>query len=96
MNIKNVEKSSATPLLLSTCHSGTSFATQAIIPSTQQFIVFYAYPATISFLSSLDPKTPGSGSSFHAPSPSGPETQDVAVYSADEDAICCVPPLPCD
>ncbi|HHO6716022.1 TPA: hypothetical protein ACRVQG_005144, partial [Klebsiella variicola] len=27
---------------------------------------------------------------------SGPETQDVAVFPADNDAICCVPPLPRD
>jgi hypothetical protein len=25
-----------------------------------------------------------------------PETQDVAVFLADDDAICCVPPLPRD
>ena len=68
----------------------------AIIPSTQQFIVFYAYPATISFLSSLDPKTLSSGSDSAPPARSGPETQDVAVFLADDDAICCVPPLPRD
>ncbi|HHC2057110.1 TPA: hypothetical protein ACYFET_005851, partial [Klebsiella pneumoniae] len=27
---------------------------------------------------------------------SGPETQDVAVLPAEDDAICCVPPLPRD
>ncbi|HHG2908673.1 TPA: hypothetical protein ACPVKS_004779, partial [Escherichia coli] len=30
------------------------------------------------------------------PARSGPKTQDVAVLSADFDAICCVPPLPRD
>jgi hypothetical protein len=52
MNIKNVEKSSATPLLLYTFHSGTSFATQAIIQASQQSSTFCVLDATISlFLS---------------------------------------------
>ncbi|HBW1631599.1 TPA: hypothetical protein N3I44_005682, partial [Klebsiella quasipneumoniae] len=33
---------------------------------------------------------------FRPPGRSGPETQDVAVFPADSDAICCVPPLPRD
>lgn len=43
-----------------------------------------------------DPKTLSSGSAFRPPVRSGPETQDVAVFPADDDAICCVPPLPRD
>ncbi|HDU5626407.1 TPA: hypothetical protein RFV44_005186, partial [Klebsiella pneumoniae subsp. pneumoniae] len=37
-----------------------------------------------------------SGSASAPPARSGPATQDVAVLSADCDAICCVPPLPRD
>ncbi|HDT0314026.1 TPA: hypothetical protein RK442_004260, partial [Escherichia coli] len=36
------------------------------------------------------------GSPSDPPARSGPATQDVAVLSADCDAICCVPPLPRD
>jgi hypothetical protein len=43
-----------------------------------------------------DPKTGSSGSASAPPARSGPETQDVAVFPADDDAICCVPPLPRD
>ncbi len=43
-----------------------------------------------------DPKKGSSGSAFRPPARSGPETQDVAVFLADSDAICCVPPLPRD
>ncbi len=43
-----------------------------------------------------DPISGGSGSLRTPPARSGPETQDVAVLPADDDAICCVPPLPRD
>ena len=43
-----------------------------------------------------DPKKGSSGSAGTAPARSGPETQDVAVLPAEDDAICCVPPLPRD
>ena len=43
-----------------------------------------------------DPKKGSSGSAGTAPARSGPETQDVAVFLADDDARCCVPPLPRD
>lgn len=43
-----------------------------------------------------DPKKGSSGSAATAPAPASPATQDVAVSSADDDAICCVPPLPRD
>ena len=53
-----------------------------------------ATPAPSHF--SGDPKTLSSGSAFRPPARSGPATQDVAVFSAGCDAICCVPPLPRD
>ena len=43
-----------------------------------------------------DPVSGGYGSAGTAPARSGPATQDVAVFLADIDAICCVPPLPRD
>lgn len=43
-----------------------------------------------------DPKKGSSGSASAPPARSGPETQDVAVFPAGRDAICCVPPLPRD
>lgn len=43
-----------------------------------------------------DPEIGFSGSSFLPPARSGQETQDVAVFTAESDAICCVPPLPRD
>ena len=43
-----------------------------------------------------DPISGGSGSAFRPPARSGTITQYVAVYSATDDAICCVPPLPRD
>ncbi len=43
-----------------------------------------------------DPISGCSGSAFRPPPLSGPETQDVAVFSSDDDARCCVPPLPRD
>ncbi|MDI4505321.1 hypothetical protein E7V62_22715 [Escherichia coli] len=56
----------------------------------------YAVHILLSHFSTADPKTPSSGSSFPSPGLSGPLTQDVAVYSAADDAICCVIPLPRD
>ena len=52
-------------------------------------------PALLSSFCS-DPKKGSSGSASSPPARSGPATQDVAVFSADIDAICCVPPLPRD
>lgn len=49
-----------------------------------------------SFFFTGDPKTGSSGSSSDAPVRCGPITQDVAVFSVENDAICCVPPLPRD
>ncbi|HHX4096466.1 TPA: hypothetical protein ACU91E_005580, partial [Klebsiella pneumoniae] len=37
-----------------------------------------------------------SGSASAPPGRSGPETQDVAVFPAVSDHICCAPPLPRD
>ncbi|MBL2573370.1 hypothetical protein ELJ43_26485 [Klebsiella pneumoniae] len=73
-----------------------NFAPQAIIPSSQQSAVFSDSPAIILVLSTADPKTHCSGSAGTAPARSGPATQDVAVFPAEDDAICCVPPLPRD
>ncbi|HBZ5596722.1 TPA: hypothetical protein MFM33_005536 [Klebsiella pneumoniae] len=60
--------------------------------------VAYGYAAHILFshFSTADPKKGSSGSAFLPPARSGPVTQDVAVFSAEDDAICCVPPLPRD
>ncbi|HBX7508921.1 TPA: hypothetical protein MIC02_26700, partial [Klebsiella pneumoniae] len=43
-----------------------------------------------------DPKKGCSGSLRTPPARSGPVPQDVAVLSAENSAICCVPPLPRD
>ena len=43
-----------------------------------------------------DPEIVCSGSLRTPPASSGPATQDVAVFPADSDPICCVPPLPRD
>lgn len=43
-----------------------------------------------------DPEIGCSGSAFRPPPRSGQATQDVAVFSAGNDAICCIPPLPRD
>ncbi|MCL0389712.1 hypothetical protein M3A13_27480, partial [Klebsiella pneumoniae] len=40
-----------------------------------------------------DPISGGSGSASAPPARSGPETQDVAVFSAGNDPICCGTPL---
>ncbi|ENV4418764.1 hypothetical protein ACFKC0_004847 [Salmonella enterica] len=56
----------------------------------------YVTPMLVSHFSRSDPKKGSSGSAFRPPARSGPATQDVAVFPADDDAICCVPPLPRD
>ncbi|HBU6489860.1 TPA: hypothetical protein MC525_005462, partial [Klebsiella pneumoniae] len=56
----------------------------------------YVEPMLYSLFSRSDPKKGSSGSAGTAPARSGPETQDVAVFLADDDAICCVNPLPRD
>lgn len=56
----------------------------------------YAVHILFSHFSTADPKNTSSGSAGALPALSGQKTQDVAVFSADDDAICCVPPLPRD
>ncbi|WP_428841939.1 hypothetical protein [Klebsiella pneumoniae] len=56
----------------------------------------YVTPMLVSHFSRSDPKNTSSGSAFRPPARSGPATQDVAVFPADHDARCCVPPLPRD
>ncbi|EKZ6484748.1 MULTISPECIES: hypothetical protein [Enterobacterales] len=56
----------------------------------------YAVHILFSHFSTADPKNTSSGSAGTAPARSGPATQDVAVFPAEDDAICCVPPLPRD
>nr|QHW09925.1 hypothetical protein [Enterobacteriaceae bacterium] len=50
----------------------------------------------VSHFSRSDPKKGSSGSDSAPPARSGPETQDVAVFPAVSDHICCAPPLPRD
>ncbi|MCJ5325236.1 hypothetical protein LPI77_25130 [Klebsiella pneumoniae] len=54
----------------------------------------YVEPMLYSLFSRSDPKKASPGSSTTPPARSGPASQDVAVLSADCDAICCVPALP--
>ncbi|WP_230072719.1 hypothetical protein [Klebsiella pneumoniae] len=54
----------------------------------------YVTPMLVSHFSRSDPKKGSSGSLRTPPARSGPATQDVAVFPADSDPICCVPPLP--
>ncbi|WP_410311870.1 hypothetical protein [Klebsiella pneumoniae] len=56
----------------------------------------YVTPMLVSHFSRSDPKNTSPGSLRTPPARSGPATQDVAVFPADFDAICCVPPLPRD
>lgn len=93
---KGLKKVYLAYLLLLNAHAVMNFAPQAIIPSSQQSAVFSDSPAIILVLSTADPKTHCSGSPSDPPARSGPITQYVAVYSATDDAICCVPPLPRD
>ncbi|HBZ3403953.1 TPA: hypothetical protein MG644_26700 [Klebsiella pneumoniae] len=60
--------------------------------------VAYGYAAHILFshFFTADPKKASSGSDSAPPARSGPETQDVAVFPAVSDHICCAPPLPRD
>ncbi|MBW4927013.1 hypothetical protein KZW02_25965, partial [Klebsiella pneumoniae] len=57
-------------------------------------VFLLSYPLRVS--RRADPKIVCSGSLRTPQARSGPKTQDVAVLSADFDAICCVPPLPRD
>ncbi len=91
---KGLKKVYLAYLLLLNAHAVMNFAPQAIIPSSQQSAVFSDSPAIILVLSTADPKTHCSGSLRTPPARSGPATQDVAVFPADSDPICCVPPLP--
>lgn len=52
--------------------------------------------ALFPFSSLADPISGCSGSASAPPTRSVQKTQDVAVFIADSDAICCVSPLPCD
>ncbi|WP_423979135.1 hypothetical protein [Klebsiella pneumoniae] len=56
----------------------------------------YVTPMLVSHFSRTDPKKGSSGSDSAPPARSGPETQDVAVFPAVSDHICCAPPLPRD
>ncbi|HBX6319897.1 TPA: hypothetical protein MH660_26415 [Klebsiella pneumoniae] len=56
----------------------------------------YAVHILFSHFSTADPKNTSSGSASAPPGRSGPETQDVAVFPAVSDHICCAPPLPRD
>ncbi|HEE4740824.1 TPA: hypothetical protein R7F04_005496 [Klebsiella pneumoniae] len=56
----------------------------------------YVEPMLYSLFSRSDPKKGSSGSAGTAPARSVQKTQDVAVFPAEDDAICCVPPLPRD
>ncbi|EPY1910302.1 hypothetical protein ACXALX_005218 [Klebsiella pneumoniae] len=56
----------------------------------------YVTPMLVSHFSRSDPKKGSSGSASAPPGRSGPETQDVAVFPAVRDHICCAPPLPRD
>ncbi|HBA4212900.1 TPA: hypothetical protein J5G09_004927 [Escherichia coli] len=56
----------------------------------------YVEPMLYSLFSRSDPKKASPGSAFRPPARCGPATQDVAVFLADDDARCCVPPLPRD
>ncbi|EAB8932350.1 hypothetical protein DTY68_24255 [Escherichia coli] len=53
----------------------------------------YVEPMLYSLFSRSDPKKASPGSAFRPPARCGPITQYVAVYSATDDARCCVPPL---
>ncbi|EPB2238064.1 hypothetical protein ACRC71_005239 [Klebsiella pneumoniae] len=93
---KGLKKVYLAYLLLLNAHAVMNFAPQAIIPSSQQSAVFSDSPAIILVLSTADPKTHCSGSAGATLARSGTATQDVAVFSVENDAICCVSPLPRD
>lgn len=63
---------------------------------SSKYIISIASSAQILLPLSRDPKKVSSGSLRTPPARSGPATQDVAVFPADSDPICCVPPLPRD
>ncbi|HEJ0033448.1 hypothetical protein VKY17_27960 [Klebsiella variicola] len=56
----------------------------------------YVEPMLYSLFSRSDPKKGSSGSAGATLARSGTATQDVAVFSVENDAICCVSPLPRD
>ncbi|WP_425294439.1 hypothetical protein [Klebsiella pneumoniae] len=56
----------------------------------------YVTPMLVSHFTRSDPKNTSSGSDSAPPARSGPATQDVAVFPAVSDHICCAPPLPRD
>ncbi|WP_409518086.1 hypothetical protein [Escherichia coli] len=56
----------------------------------------YVTPMLVSHFSRSDPKKGSPGSLRSPPARSGPTTQDVAVFPAVSDHICCAPPLPRD
>ncbi|HIG4167954.1 TPA: hypothetical protein ACYFQ8_005443 [Klebsiella pneumoniae] len=56
----------------------------------------YVTPMLVSHFSRSDPKKGSPGSLRTPPARSGPATQDVAVFPAVSDHICCAPPLPRD
>ncbi|EBN0716399.1 hypothetical protein CCP41_23885, partial [Salmonella enterica] len=62
--------------------SAVKFALHAIIHKSQQFTVFFDYPAIILHSSLKDPKTSSSGSAFRPPGRCRPMTQYVAAESA--------------
>ncbi|MBQ4749652.1 hypothetical protein FD845_23005 [Escherichia coli] len=63
---------------------------------SSKYIISIALSAQILLPFSRDPKKVSYGSAFRPPARCGPATQDVAVFSAGCDAICCVLPLPRD
>ncbi|WP_375163185.1 hypothetical protein [Klebsiella pneumoniae] len=56
----------------------------------------YVTPMLVSHFSRSDPKKGSSGSLRTPPARSGPATQDIALFPAVSDHICCAPPLPRD
>lgn len=63
---------------------------------SSKYIISIASSAQILLPLSRDPKKVSSGSDSAPPARSGPTTQDVAVFPAVSDHICCAPPLPRD
>ncbi len=55
-----------------------------------------SYDSSVTLFILLRSEKGSSGSDSAPPALSGPETQDVAVFPAEDDARCCVPPLPRD
>lgn len=68
----------------------------ALMHFQAQWFLFIAIQEIVCHLFPADPKTHCFGSFITAPARCGPRTQDVAVHSAAQDAICGVMPLPRD